>query len=194
VEPAHLKHLRGHLPPTPRELRQRLAAQYALTEEVVRTLQRDDEIDRLEALAGKGHPVPLVARLLTQELPALAGADGEVPEIPLERIDELLLAVREGRIAKEGLGPVLQAFAQGATSVDQAIARTGLVAVTADELDRLAEELVHKNAPLIAARGDAAFAPLMGDLMREVRGRRDGKEVSEALRRALRAAGPTPSS
>jgi len=192
VDPARLQRLRDHLPPTPREIRRRLSEQYGLADEIVRPLQRDDEIDRFEGLVGKGHPVSLVARVLTQELAALADADGEVPALPTVRIDELLMAVREGRIAKEGIGPVLQALAGGSNSVDEAIARTGLVAVTVDELDRLAEELVRKNAPLRASRGEAAFAPLMGDLMREVRGRRDGKEVAEALRRALAAARPVP--
>jgi glutamyl-tRNA(Gln) amidotransferase subunit E len=192
VDPLRLHRLREHLPPTPRELRQRLADQYGLSEELVRPLQRDDEIERFEALVAKGHPSSLVARLLTQELTALAGPDGEIPIVPMERLDELLMAVREGRIAKEGIGPVLRAFADGTGSVDQAIARTGLVAVTSDELDRLAEEIVRKNAALLSARGDAAFAPLMGDLMREVRGRRDGKEVSEALRRAIQAVKAPP--
>jgi glutamyl-tRNA(Gln) amidotransferase subunit E len=34
---------------------------------------------------------------------------------------------------------------------------------------------------MVRTRGEAAFSPLMGDVMREVRGRRDGREVSDAL-------------
>jgi glutamyl-tRNA(Gln) amidotransferase subunit E len=185
ISAEHLDRLRQHLPPTPREVRRRIAEQYGLPDEVVRPLQRDDALDRFESLVALGHNASLVARLLTQELPALAGPDGTPPEIPEPRIAELLESVRDGRLAKEGIGPVLQALAAGAPSVDQAITRSGLGAVSSGELDALAYELVAKNGPLIEARGDAAFAPLMGDLMRAVRGKRDGKEVADALRRAL---------
>jgi len=65
------------------------------------------------------------------------------------------------------------------------MAHAGIQAMSREELARLARSLVAKNAPLIAAKGAGAFSPLMGDLMREVRGRRDGQEVAAVLREAL---------
>lgn len=187
VEAARLRELEGRLPESPTETRRRLAERHQLPVEVVRQMQRADELDRFESFVNEGHPAGLVARLLTQELPALEGGEDGPPEIADGALRELLDAVRTGRISKEGVGPTLRRLAEGAPSVDAAISAAGLGAVSQDDLDRLAAEVVRRGATLVAARGEDAFAPLMGDLMREVRGKRDGREVAEALRRALAA-------
>ncbi|EQD36137.1 glutamyl-tRNA(Gln) amidotransferase subunit E, partial [mine drainage metagenome] len=100
---------------------------------------------------------------------------------------ELLRACEAGEFAKEGLPEVLAALkAQGdSMDVPRAIAAAGFTGLSTEELARLAEALVDRNADLVGQRGIGAFSPLMGDLMREVRGRRDGQEIAEALRRAI---------
>jgi glutamyl-tRNA(Gln) amidotransferase subunit E len=186
VDPQQLERLSRYLPESPTETRQRLAERHRLPEEIVRQMQRADELDRFEALVAKDHPAGLVARLLTQELPALAPAkDGAPPRFENAQLLAILDAIRDGRFAKEGLGAVLQAMAAGDAGLEEAMARAGVASVTSDDLDRLARAVVEQNGSLIDARGEEAFAPLMGDMMREVRGKRDGREVSEALRRAM---------
>jgi glutamyl-tRNA(Gln) amidotransferase subunit E len=188
VDAERLERLRQVLPESPTETRRRTAERYGLPEELVRSMQRADQLDLFERLVAPGEPAGLVARLLTQLLPALEGADGAAVEIEEGRLAELLEAVRKGNFSKEGIPEVLAALAKGATDLPSAIAAAGLGAPAPVELDRLAEELVERNRSLLAARGDGAFAPLMGDLMKEVRGKRDGKQVAEALRRAIERA------
>ena len=60
--------------------------------------------------------------------------------------------------------------------------RAGLSGFSHDDLVALVRTVVETNAEMVHTRGDAAFSPLMGDVMKEVRGRRDGREVSETLR------------
>jgi glutamyl-tRNA(Gln) amidotransferase subunit E len=139
-------------------------------------------------LVARGRSAPLVARLLTQDLPAASGSGEGALELSIDQLDELLRACEAGQFAKEGLPQVLAALkGQGAKiDVPRAIASAGFTGLSTEELDRLAETLVDRNADLVRRRGAAAFSPLMGDLMREVRGRRDGQEIAAALRRALR--------
>ncbi len=124
-----------------------------------------------------------MARLLTQDLPA-AESVGE-RDWPLALLDELLAAQAAGRFAKEGLPVVLAALANGAPTVDAAVGRAGFAGMSRAELDSLVDRIVRSNADLIRTRGEEAFSPLMGDLMREVRGRRDGQEVAAALREGI---------
>ena len=186
VTPELLDGVRSHLPERPAELEARLERTHHLGEELVRQLVYGGEVDRFEALTARGHPAPLVARLLTQELPAAAEAatTGEFNPAP-ETLDELLRATGTGRIGKEGVPAVLTALAGGAPSVDAAITATGLEGLSAEALRALIEKIVQAQAPLVRARGTDAFSPLMGDVMREVRGRRDGREVAAELRRAI---------
>ena len=175
------------LPERPEALRSRLEREHGLAPEVVRQIVYSDVEDLFEELTQKGHPAPLVARLLTQEIPAIppppAGAPAFSPAADL--LDALLRAVDRGRFAKEGISRVLAALAAGAPGLDAAVERAGLSGFTAEELREIVDRVVRSNAEMVLRKGAEAFSPLMGDVMREVRGRRDGKEVAEELRRSI---------
>jgi glutamyl-tRNA(Gln) amidotransferase subunit E len=178
-----LHRLRATLPERPQELEARLAQTHGLPDEVVRQLVYGDLVGRFEALTARGHAAGLVSRLLIQDLPAVPTAvEGAPPfDPPLELLDTVLSAAEAGKIAKEGVPPVLAHLAGGAPTVEAAIERAGLSGFSRDDLVALVRRVVEANAELVRARGEAAFSPLMGDVMREVRGRRDGREVSEVL-------------
>lgn len=182
-----LARLRAALPELPEATRVRLARDHGLAPAVVRQLQQDDKVEVFEELVGGGHPANGVVRILTQDLPAaeLAAGEGPFPPLPASRLAEVLSAVAAGTIAKEGMPRVLVELLRGARGVPIAIERAGLASGSAVDLDALARTVVDRNAELVRTRGDAAFSALMGDMMREVRGRRDGKQVAEALRQAL---------
>jgi glutamyl-tRNA(Gln) amidotransferase subunit E len=178
-----LERLRSALPERPQELEERLARTHGLPLEVVRQLVYGDLVGRFETLAGRGHAAGLVARLLTQDLGTVPRSEPEAPafEPSFDTLDALLAATETGRIAKEGVPPVLAALATGAPNVEAAIERAGLSGFSREDLLSVVRKVVEKNGDMVRSRGDAAFSPLMGDVMREVRGRRDGREVSEAL-------------
>jgi len=178
-----LDRIRGSLPERPQELEARLARAHGLPSEVVRQLVYGDFLEDFEALMAQGHAAGLVARLLIQDLPAVPSPrEGSPPLAPsLDVLSALLSAIEAGRIAKEGAPLVLAALAEGAESVEVAIERVGLSGFSREDLLALVRRVVAANVELVKLRGEAAFSPLMGDVMQEVRGRRDGREVSEAL-------------
>jgi glutamyl-tRNA(Gln) amidotransferase subunit E len=185
VTRAQLDRLRAHLPERPAALRDRLVRETGLAAEVVRQLVASGEVPTFETLVGSGRPPARVARLLLHELPALVEATGGGSPFPVTLLDEVLRASDEGRFGKEGIPSVLLELARGAPTVAEAIARARLGGFTADDLAATIERVVDANRALLDERGPAAFSALMGDVMREVRGRRDGKEVAAALRRAI---------
>jgi glutamyl-tRNA(Gln) amidotransferase subunit E len=195
VTPDHLARLRERLPERPTALRERLVRETGLDPQVVRQIVAGDLLDRFETLAARGYAPSLVARVLIQDLPAVPRADGDRAfDPPVEILEELLAAERKGLFAKEGIPAVLAQLARGATDVTTAAARAGLAGFGPDDLDAVVERVVEANRPLVASRGRDAFSALMGDVMREVRGRRDGQEVASALRRAIdRRLGDAPS-
>ncbi|MCI4349071.1 MAG: Glu-tRNA(Gln) amidotransferase subunit GatE [Thermoplasmata archaeon] len=179
--------LKASLPAPPAEILARLRRSYGLSDEMARQVLRSGEEERFELLVSKGRSPGAVARLLTQELPALAESGQPASAgFAIETLDELLRSVEAGTFAKEGVPKILTELAAGARSVPDAAARAGLSDPGAIDLPSLAEALVTRNADLVHKRGSDALGPLMGDLMREVRGRRDGQEVATALREALR--------
>ncbi len=175
------------LPEAPVARRARFAREYGLSDEVVRQIVYSENETTFETLTRRAHDASLVVRLLLQELPSLPSSEPGRPsfEPSDDLLDQLLSAVEAGRFAKEGIATVLSSLAQGAPSIDVAIDRAGLSGFTGADLESLVERVVRSNEELVRRRGEEAFSPLMGDVMKEVRGRRDGKEVADALRRAI---------
>ena len=185
IRSERLARVEHDLPERPETRRARLEREHGLSSEVVRRLVYSDDEEAFETLTARGRSAALAARVLTQELPALRSSRDTAVDVPLETIDEVVLAVEHGRFAKEGIPTVLAAFVDGASDLDAALERSGLSGFSAADLDAVVDRVVRSNAELLARRGDEAFSALMGDVMREVRGRRDGKEVAEALRRSI---------
>ena len=188
-----LDRVRAELPATPEATRERVAREYGLGPEVVRQLQRSGDLERFETWVANGHPAGSVARLLTQDLPAVVSAvDDDPPRlIPDGTLNELLSALDRNEFAKEGVPAVLAALLQGSGTIAEAVRAAGFQSMTRDELVALAQRVVDANRRMLDEKGRAAFSPLMGDLMREVRGRRDGKEVAQVLREAIEHRPPT---
>ena len=183
IPPERLERIRASLPERPAALLARLERDHGLGSELVRQVVYGDHVEAFESLTSSGHAPAMVARLLTQELPAATNGSSFDPSIPV--LAELLAATMHGRIAKEGIPTVLAELARGAPSVDAAIERAGLGGFSEGDLAAVVSKVVGANREMVLKRGPEAFSALMGDVMREVRGRRDGREVAEALRRAI---------
>ncbi len=186
-----LARVHAGLPERPEAVRARLAG-LGLSADLAGQLQRSGDAPLFLELVRRGRAPAAVARLLSQEVPAVAAEPETIAgwDASTQLLDDLLLAVEDGRFSKEGVLPVLRELARGAGDLAEAQKRAGLSGLAPEELGRLAGEVVRRNAALIGARGESAFQPLMGDLMREVRGRADGQRVAEALRTALAARRP----
>ncbi|MGC2290195.1 MAG: Glu-tRNA(Gln) amidotransferase subunit GatE [Thermoplasmata archaeon] len=183
----HLAALGSHLPERPEESRARIRTEFDLTDEVAGLLLQEGEADRFETLVRRGHAPSLVLRLLTHDLPALAAVPRSepVPDPSEELLDAILTALAKGQFAKEGVQPVLEGVLFHGRSIGVAAQSAGLAPMSSPELEALVQGVLDRNDPLLRSRGKAALSPLMGDVMREVRGRIDGKEVARVLERAL---------
>ncbi len=184
-----LSDIRTQMPERPEATRDRLEA-LGLSRELAVQLLRGEDLESFDLLVLRKLPINLVARALTQELPALEREAARPLFKSAEAIPDLLepvlRAVEEKRFSKEGLAPVLKKMLVDGLSLEEAITASGLSGMGTDELDKIVLAVLDSNEPLIRERGMGAIGPLMGDVMARVRGKRDGREVSEALNRRLR--------
>jgi len=190
VSSSELEEVRRTLPERPEIVEARLERQYGLSRESVRQIVRRGDVPLLESLVRDGIPANLAARVLVQELPAL---EDEAPQegkewTPLwpEVLRRTLAAVEQGRFAKEGVGGVLRLQLWEGLTLDRAIERAGLAPLDDSDLRSVIDRVVERNVELVRSRGLGAMGPLMGDVMAEVRGRRDGKEVARVLQEVLK--------
>ena len=66
-------------------------------------------------------------------------------------------------------------------TADEAAKELGFIMLSERELKAIVDEVVQSQLDLIKARGVGAIGPLMGVIMKQVRGKADGRLVNEVL-------------
>lgn len=124
----------------------------------------------------------IVARIL-HLIPASIKREGYNIEVLSERHFRLVLEmVASGDLAKEGAEEALKILCKNPKAGRDDIAKEiGRV----EDLDGYISKLVDEKRELIIERGSAAFKPLMGVVMKEFRGKIDGKVIAEKLKTAI---------
>ena len=99
---------------------------------------------------------------------------------------DVLGAVDDGDLAKEGIGEVLTVLVEqpDLTAADAA-EEAGLAGVDEAEVREAVAEVVERNADQVDEQGMGAFSALMGEAMGALRGKADGEVVSDALREEI---------
>jgi glutamyl-tRNA(Gln) amidotransferase subunit E len=180
-----LNRIREHLPERPEVTVARLAREYTIHEQQARQLVREGVDELFEMIAREFGESKLVATVLLYTLGELRRENLNVDGIPVDHLRELFSLLKAGRFAKEALPDILREMARRGVRAPEAIAALGVKGLTRQELETIVDALLMESADLIAARGEAAEKALMGRVMERVRGRADGKLVSEVLHERL---------
>ena len=164
---------------------------YSLSSEMALQVYDSEFAPTFERLAQGTHLSPSVIATILVETPVRLTREGIREEkIGEEVLVELVHAIDDGNVAKEAAPDILRVIGEGgAASVEEAAKSLKLKRLGPAELGRIIDEVVRKNRSMILSKGEDAFSPLMGEVMKEVRGRVDGQLVGEALRLRLRERG-----
>lgn len=164
----------------------KLARAYSLSDDMALKLY-DLELDaEFEALSRELRLEPSVVASVLVDVPPRLAREG-VPQGALEIgvLADALRAVAKGKVAKEAVPDLLKAVGEGRGSVDEAIRSLGLTMADEARIREIVLMVINRLGGIIREKGDAAFAPLMGEAMKELRGRADGAAVARILREEL---------
>jgi glutamyl-tRNA(Gln) amidotransferase subunit E len=106
----------------------------------------------------------------------------DVESLDPDKTREVLLSVHRGELGKEAMPDVLRWLTCNRGSTQDALAALALGKIEDEGIKKAVEELVDKNMDLVRSQGERAISPLMGDLMKALRGKVDGKVLHEMLR------------
>lgn len=188
VTSERLGRIREHLPELPEFKLEKFKAQLQLSDELARSMIGSLRVDLFERIAIKHRDLAVIAASTLESNWRSLERDGvQVDEIPESQIVSLFDQLAEGRFAKEAVPDLLTWLAKNPQrSLDEAVQALELGSVSQDTLVALVEDVVAANEALIAERQERATAPLMGLVMKQVRGRADGKLVSDLVEAAVR--------
>jgi glutamyl-tRNA(Gln) amidotransferase subunit E len=159
---------------------------YSLSRDLALKLFDSEVLDEFDRATRELKLEPSYIASTLVDLPTRLAREG-VPEEKLtpERLIESLEAVASGLVAKEAVPDVLTAAANRGTPVREAVATLGIKPVGEQEVEAVVDSLLARESALVREKGDGAFSALMGEAMKELRGRVDGALVARVLKRKL---------
>ncbi len=166
---------------------ERFVRQYGLSAEQARVMAASPSYPLFEEIVRELSVSPSVAVRALEQVPIELAREGvPVASLTERHFRESLRLVSQGKIAKEGLSDLLRALAaHPEMSAEQAAAAAGLAGLARDDVQRVVQAVVAERADLVRSRGERAVGPLMGLVMKELRGRADGSLVSALLKREI---------
>jgi glutamyl-tRNA(Gln) amidotransferase subunit E len=181
----HLENLR--LPERPEEKRTRLAACYHLNDEQIKQLLTHGYEDEFELLAARFPTLqPVISRTFIN---TLAELEGEA--VPLESLNEHILtdvfaALQYERFSKEAVPLLIRYLATHPTeALEDALKGCGIHAAHQEEIVRIIRTILSERKEFVRTQGTRSLGPLMGLVMKELRGKADGKLISTLLEQEI---------
>lgn len=187
-----MKEIEKNLPELPEAVEKRLIERYSLAPQMAHQLVSEGLDGDFEELSERYGMPSVTARIYLIYLPEIrreaARENREFPE-DYEAIKisaaSVLQALANGRFSKEAVPDILKALITTNTTLEDAMNSLGLSAADTDELDAVIKKIVSERIDFVKERGMGAVGPLMGVIMKELRGRADGKLISERLKLAI---------
>jgi glutamyl-tRNA(Gln) amidotransferase subunit E len=106
--------------------------------------------------------------------------------LKLWHLETALELLSENKLAKEAIPEFLEYLAKNPKiSPISALKALKLEKVSESDLDSIIEDILHEKKDFILEKGDRAFKPIMGLVMKKVRGKIDGRLVSCKLKEKL---------
>ncbi|RLI09668.1 Glu-tRNA(Gln) amidotransferase GatDE subunit E [Candidatus Bathyarchaeota archaeon] len=189
ITPEYVDEIRRRLPELPEAVAKRLISDYGLSEKLAWQVVDSDYLALFEeAVRETGVPATVVATVLTETLKSLRREGFDVGKLGEGQLLELFRLVGRGETFKESIPEVLKWLCQHeGASAREAVEALGLKAMSEEELREVVEEVLSKEDELIREKGMRALGPLMGAVMRLVRGRADPARVRALIEEGLRA-------
>ncbi len=128
----------------------------------------------------------LIVRTLESTIPGLRREGVSVNKLESVHFIKIFELIKSKTIVKEGIPEILRCLAQCPTKeVNDIAIDLGFVMLNRDELDRVIDSIVQSKRDFIQSQGLRAVGPLMGVVMKEIRGKADGKVINILLREKI---------
>ena len=169
------------------ERSKRFEREYGLNAEQARVMAASPSYPLFEEIV-QNYPVSssIVVRALETIPIELAREGVPVSNLTDQHYVDSFALMAQGRVAKEGLTDLLRTLAEHPEmTADEAATAAGLAGVDEADVEKAVQAIVASKADLVRSKGERAAAPLMGLVMKELRGKADGGMVSAILKKEI---------
>jgi glutamyl-tRNA(Gln) amidotransferase subunit E len=184
IHKERLEAIRSSLPELPDAKVMRFVRSYGIHEQQARQIVKEGNEDLFEELAQKDGMAAIAARMFLNTFPELEKEGVDVSKISESDIAESFASLSKGEFAKEALPDVLRKVASGG-NVRDAVKAVGAGSMSAGDMEAAVDKMIADRADFVREKGIGAVGPLMSFVMAELRGKVDGKQANELLRKRI---------
>jgi glutamyl-tRNA(Gln) amidotransferase subunit E len=166
---------------------ERFVRQYGLSAEQARVMAASPSYPLFEDIM-KTYPVSAsIAVRAIETIPIELAREGvEISNLTEQHYRDCFALVAQGSVAKEGLTQLLRALAgHPQMTADEAAKAVGLAGASEADVEKAVRAIVAGKADLVRSKGEHSIGPLMGLVMKELRGKADGSVVSAILKKEI---------
>ncbi|ADL19715.1 Glutamyl-tRNA(Gln) amidotransferase subunit E [Acidilobus saccharovorans 345-15] len=190
VTPDILAEAEKLVPEPPEAKVRRFVEKYGMSRELAEKVVSDPRLPIIEEMIytyGSSVQPTLIASIFVTIMKGLRGKGVDVDSIDESRLESLIRLLADGKIAKEAIEPILTKMSEDPKiTAEEAAKQLGLIGMSREEAEAVIDKIIAENMELIKQKGEASFSTLMGKAMGVLRGKVDGKTVSDILRSKLR--------
>ncbi len=187
ITESRLKKIKKNMPETIEDREKRFIKEYGLSSDLAYQITRSVNLDLFEQIINETSVSPtLVAATLENTVVSL-----HRDQIPTENLQDshflgLFQSISQNEISSEAIPDILTYLANNPKSdIKMAIEATGLGMASITEVEKIIKKLIKEREDLIRKQGERSIGTLMGAVMKELRGKADGKTVNELLRKEI---------
>ncbi len=189
VDRGKLEQLRKKLPEYPEKKVRRMAKQYGISMEEARQLVYSGRDDIFEEFARKYAGYERVVARILLHVVAEAVKQGFDESIVVEKMPSALDGLRKDLFAKEAIEDIILNLVENPeNTLEDAMKECGIEKMGEEEIRQMIRKIVEERMDFVKERGERAISPLMGVVMKELRGKVDGATVNKILKEEIEKA------
>ncbi|MFX0008140.1 MAG: Glu-tRNA(Gln) amidotransferase subunit GatE [Promethearchaeota archaeon] len=182
-----IKDIKKSLPEYPWETIKKYSKKYKTEERIIKDLIFTGKLNLFDKLIELYPDNPsLIFTTLLETTTALRREGKNIENIADVDFYEIFTLLKKGKISKEAIEDILQLKADSPDlSIEQILKNLKIESISVEDLKKIIQEIIRKNVNLIKEKEMRAKGPLMGEVMKKVRGKIDGAVVSKELTNSI---------
>ena len=186
VNEKELIELKKNLPLMAEERKQKYLKEFKLSEKLAEEMKLNNSARFFERMTEKGFDSTQVAVILTQDLTELKRENLNTDLLNEEKLESFFKALKEKKITKEVIKDVLRKWIEfPEKELSEVIASMNIAKADSNEIRKVIIEIIKRNESMIKEKKERALSALMGEAMKELKGKASGQEISNTLKKEL---------
>ena len=165
-----------------------LETKYGINSQLAEQIFDSRYVELFESIITKINTNPtFVASILCSSITNLErnGLDSNL--LKNEEIFKLFQLLEKGEISKESIEMILENIMAGKSkTAEEAIKNASIESINEEDLEKIIKGIVNKNEGIIKNQKERAMGPLMGIVMKELRGKASGEIISNLLSKNIK--------